>query len=77
MLKTRCQVNFLSSAFGRWIWLEDFLWSSLRSAVAGWDVGQMVLKPDLQRLFPSNLDLAVGVLVFTVRVNDRRFSEAC
>ena len=20
---------FLSSAFGRWIWLEDFLWSSL------------------------------------------------
>ena len=37
----------------------------------------MVLKPDLQRLFPSNLDLAVGVLVFTVRVNDRRFSEAC
>ena len=37
----------------------------------------MVLKPDLQRLFPSNLDLAVAVLVFTVRVNDRRFSEAC
>ena len=29
MSKTRCQVNFLSSAFGRWIWLEDFLWSSL------------------------------------------------
>ena len=29
ILKTRCQVNFLSSAFGRWIWLEDFLWSSL------------------------------------------------
>ena len=29
----------------------------------------MVLKPDLQRLFPNNLDLAVGVLVFTRFVN--------
>ena len=56
-------MNFLtlafgSSAFGRWIWLEDFLWPG--AAVAGWDVGQMVLKADLQSLFPSNLDLAVG-----------------
>ena len=30
--------------------------------VAGWDVGQMVLRQDLQCLFPSNLDLAVRVL---------------
>ena len=80
MSKTRCQVNFLtlafgSSAFGRWIWLEDFLWSG--AAVTGWDVGQMVLKADLQSLFPSNLDLTVGVLIFSVGANDRRISEAC
>ena len=73
-------MNFLtlafgSSAFGRWIWLEDFLWPG--AAVAGWDVGQMVLKADLQSLFPSNLDLAVGVLIFSVGANDRRISEAC
>ena len=55
--------------------MEEFLWSG--AAVAGWDVGQMVLKADLQSLFPSNLDSAVGVLIFDVGVNDRRISEAC
>ena len=75
MSKTRCQVNFLTLAFGRWIWLEEFLWSG--AAVVGWDVGQMVLKADLQSLFSSNLDSAVGVLIFSVGVNDRRISEVC
>jgi len=47
------------------------------SCCCRWDFGQMVLKADLQSLFPSNLDLAVGVLIFSVGVNDRRISEAC
>ena len=37
----------------------------------------MVLKADLQSLFPSNLDSAVGALIFSVGVNDRRISEVC